>query len=315
MATPRTGAHRALIARLAGEELDAFAAHHTRALDENPEGRELLGAAFERAVGAGFEAHGAPPAAVDDERAWARLRTELEVGLEGGGRRWRRRLEEAGRAEALTEAEETVLAAGEELDLTGAAGGLGGRGALKRAGREAAEAGAALAECLGEAEDAPAAEAPGAAPTAAVPRAEADGSVRVATAANQAETELIQERLRAAGIPSSWRRAGGDLPHLMAGGYRDIYVPGTAASSALDLLAEVWLPDEPEPPASQAVGLERRWLRLIGKLAAALIVGASLFGVLAFLPLSEGLAAAAALAAVAAMIGLVAWSERAGALR
>jgi hypothetical protein len=314
MATPRTGAHRALIARLAGEELDAFAAHHSRALDENPEGRELLGAAFERAVAAGFEAHGAPAAAADDERAWARLHTELEVGLEGGGRRWRRRLEEAGRAEVLSEAEGNVLAAGEELDLTGAAGGLGGRGALKRAGREAAEAGAALAECLGEADDAPVAEAPGAAPTAAVPEAETDGSVRVATAANQAETELIQERLRAAGIPSSWRRAGGDLPHLMAGGYRDIYVPGTAASTALDLLAEVWLPDEAEPAASRPVGLERRWLRLIGKLTAALVVGGSLFGVLAF-PFSEGLAAAAAVAALAAMIGLVAWSERAGVLR
>ena len=313
MATRRTGAHRALIARLAGEELEAFAAHHKRALEENPDGRELLQAAFQRAVAAGFYAQGEPPEDSGEERAWGRLRTELEVGSADGGRRWRRRLDEAGRLEVLAEAGATVLAAGEELGLAGAAGGIGGRAALRRAGREAADGGAALAACLSEPDDAPEAEPAAPAPPPGV-SPEPDGSVRVATAANQAETELIQERLRAAGIPSSWRRSGGDLPHLMAGGHRDIYVPGSAAASALDLLAEVWLPEETEVGASRPVGLERPALRLLGKASAIVVVGGALFGLLV-LPLPTGLALVVTLVAVALMVVLLVWSERADVLR
>ena len=100
----------------------------------------------------------------------------------------------------------------------------------------------------------------------------------------------------------------------MAGGHRDIYVPGTAAASALDLLAEVWLPEEPEVGPSRPVGLERRSLRLIGKVAAIVVVGGALFALLVF-PLPNGLALAATLVAVALMVALLVWSERAGVLR
>lgn len=38
-----------------------------------------------------------------------------------------------------------------------------------------------------------------------------------------------------AGIPSDWRRTGGDLPELLAAGYREIHVRATAAGEAQTL--------------------------------------------------------------------------------
>lgn len=69
--------------------------------------------------------------------------------------------------------------------------------------------------------------------------------VKVAWARNQAEAELIQGRLREAGIPSMTRRQGGfDVPDFLAAGPRDILVPHDAAEEAREILA---LREEPLP--------------------------------------------------------------------
>src|SRR5205823_1973755 len=98
-------------------------------------------------------------------------------------------------------------------------------------------------------------------------------TVRVGLAANQAEADLLRGILADAGIPSTWRRTGGDLPELLGAGYREIYVPAAAVEEARALLATVDAPepdDEPEPTGR--VGLERTGLRLIDKATALLVV-------------------------------------------
>lgn len=57
--------------------------------------------------------------------------------------------------------------------------------------------------------------------------------VRVAIAANQPEGEMIQGILADAGIPSFLRRnAAFDVPDMLAGGPRDVMVPGDRALEA-----------------------------------------------------------------------------------
>jgi hypothetical protein len=104
-----------------------------------------------------------------------------------------------------------------------------------------------------------------------------DGIVRVATAANQAEAELLQGVLEGAGIPSTWRRSGGDLPGLLAAGYRDIYVPEAAGAKAMAVLATPALERSEDELAlygrpARKVGLERRGLRVVGTATAALVI-------------------------------------------
>jgi hypothetical protein len=71
--------------------------------------------------------------------------------------------------------------------------------------------------------------------------------VKVAYASNQAEAELIAGILRAEGIPSMLRRAGGaDVPDFLAAGARDILVPSSMAQAAREALA----PPTPDAPAS-----------------------------------------------------------------
>ena len=61
--------------------------------------------------------------------------------------------------------------------------------------------------------------------------------VRVATAQNQPEAELIQGLLLEAGIPSLVRRSGGfDVPDFLAAGPRDVLVPRSGAEAARDVL-------------------------------------------------------------------------------
>ena len=63
--------------------------------------------------------------------------------------------------------------------------------------------------------------------------------VRVASARNLAEAELIQGMLLEEGIPSVQRRMRGfDVPDFLAAGPRDILVPEAGAEAARDLLAD-----------------------------------------------------------------------------
>ena len=71
--------------------------------------------------------------------------------------------------------------------------------------------------------------------------------VRVGTARNQAEAELLEGMLLEEGIPSLVRRTGGfDVPDFLAGGPRDILVPAAGADLARDVLGT------PEPAAATA---------------------------------------------------------------
>ena len=68
--------------------------------------------------------------------------------------------------------------------------------------------------------------------------------VRVATAHNLAEAELIQGMLLEEGIPSVQRRSRGfDVPDFLAAGPRDILVPQAGAEAATDLLERERGPD------------------------------------------------------------------------
>ncbi len=63
--------------------------------------------------------------------------------------------------------------------------------------------------------------------------------VRVASAANLAEAELIQGILLEEGIPSFQRRSRGfDVPDFLAAGPRDILVPEAGAEAAREVLAQ-----------------------------------------------------------------------------
>jgi len=67
--------------------------------------------------------------------------------------------------------------------------------------------------------------------------------VRVAIALNQVEGEMIQSMLAAEGIPSYLRRnAAFDVPDMLAGGARDVMVPGGRGLEAHAIL------DPLEPP-------------------------------------------------------------------
>jgi Putative prokaryotic signal transducing protein len=61
--------------------------------------------------------------------------------------------------------------------------------------------------------------------------------VRVATARNQAEAELLESLLLEEGIPSLVRRTGGfDVPDFLAAGPRELLVPAAGAEVARELL-------------------------------------------------------------------------------
>jgi hypothetical protein len=105
----------------------------------------------------------------------------------------------------------------------------------------------------------------------------ADGEpVRVATAQNQPEAELLQGLLLEAGIPSLVRRAGGfDVPDFLAAGPRELLVPRGGEAAARELLGT-------RPPRSPAA---RRtapgWVRALALALAVVVVGLVAFGVVA----------------------------------
>jgi hypothetical protein len=99
--------------------------------------------------------------------------------------------------------------------------------------------------------------------------------VRVATAHNLAEAELIQGMLLEEGIPSVQRRSRGfDVPDFLAAGPRDILVPQAGAEAATDLLADVRSPTAPAPQAG--VDGRTRPLRLLVGILIALAAAAVL---------------------------------------
>jgi hypothetical protein len=99
--------------------------------------------------------------------------------------------------------------------------------------------------------------------------------VRVATAHNLAEAELIQGMLLEEGIPSVQRRSRGfDVPDFLAAGPRDILVPQAGAEAATDLLTDVRSPGAPPPPVGGEGGT--RPLRLLVGILVALAAAAVL---------------------------------------
>src|SRR5829696_4190968 len=90
--------------------------------------------------------------------------------------------------------------------------------------------------------------------------------VRVATAQNQPEAELVQGLLLEAGIPSLARRSGGfDVPDFLAAGPRDVLVPRGGEAAARELLGT-------RPPAPVVRAPARAWVRALALGLAALVI-------------------------------------------
>jgi hypothetical protein len=70
--------------------------------------------------------------------------------------------------------------------------------------------------------------------------------VKVVSASQQAEAELIQGLLLEEGVPSMVRRSAGvDVPDLLAAGRRDVLVPRSGVDVARDVLLQAELLREP----------------------------------------------------------------------
>ena len=92
--------------------------------------------------------------------------------------------------------------------------------------------------------------------------------VRVATAQNQPEAELIQGLLLEAGVPSLVRRSGGfDVPDFLAAGPRDILVPARGEAAAREVLGTQARRPGPARPGARA--RSGRWVRVRGARARA----------------------------------------------
>jgi hypothetical protein len=92
--------------------------------------------------------------------------------------------------------------------------------------------------------------------------------VRVATAQNQPEAEMVQGLLLDAGIPSLIRRSGGfDVPDFLAAGPRDILVPRGGEAAARDVLGTQ---PGPSPPVERTPA--RPWVRVMAFVLAALVI-------------------------------------------
>jgi hypothetical protein len=303
----------AALDRLVGREveriLDDLARAHPRELADNPEGVAFVAEAVREALRLGLDAGcrraGLSASELDLGRPDAWERWQRERALTPAGRTWPAVLA-AFAPDGAARARTLLTDAGRELGLRRRA-----LADLGHAGAQAAEAGAALARAL-TSEPARVTEAPEAATGAPLGAPQPDGTVRVAVAANQSEAELLQGVLADAGIPSTWRRTGGDLPQLLAAGYREIYVPAAAAEEGQALLATLEAPRSGQEPApTRPIGLERTGLRLIGKVAAALIVVSLLAGaVLSLVPAERAVGIAVVLVLGVAAAALVVWSER-----
>lgn len=73
--------------------------------------------------------------------------------------------------------------------------------------------------------------------------------VKVAYVHNQVEGEFVQGLLLEEGVPSILRRAAGfDVPDFMAAGPRDVLVAASGAATAREVLREIGMGAEPQPP-------------------------------------------------------------------
>jgi hypothetical protein len=100
--------------------------------------------------------------------------------------------------------------------------------------------------------------------------------VRVATAQNQPEAELLQGLLLENGVPSLVRRAGGfDVPDFLAAGPREILVPRGGEATARELLGA----PAPRPPARRRVA--PAWVRALALLLAVAVVAIVAAGIVA----------------------------------
>ena len=99
--------------------------------------------------------------------------------------------------------------------------------------------------------------------------------VRVATAQNQPEAEMVQGLLLEAGVPSLVRRSGGfDVPDFLAAGPRDILVPRGGEQAARDVLGTRSPVAGPRTPA-------RPWVRALAVALAVLVIALVAAGVVA----------------------------------
>jgi hypothetical protein len=304
-----SGARDSLIGREADAIVESIVRSHPRQLRDNPDGVELIEDAVRDAIRLGLDAGCQHAGRAVEEldfshpEAWALWQRQRDRTPEA--RAWPAELA-ATEPRVVAHARELMEEAGRELGLHGRSGR-----ALGDLGEQAAEAGAALARALTEPSAVP--ESPQSATAGPVGDVQPDGSVRVAVAANQAEAELLQGVLTDAGIPSNWRRTGGDLPELLAAGYREIYVPEAAAAEAQALLATLEAPDSEQDAApTRRIGLERTGLRLFGKATVLFVAAGILVGVVLGLLTEEptlGLVALAVLLVAGAAILI--WSERA----
>jgi hypothetical protein len=99
--------------------------------------------------------------------------------------------------------------------------------------------------------------------------------VRVASASNLAEAELIQGILLEEGIPSFQRRSRGfDVPDFLAAGPRDILVPEAGAEAAREMLAQTPVGEQAtERPQASA---NARPLMLLAGIVGAMAAAAAL---------------------------------------
>jgi hypothetical protein len=101
--------------------------------------------------------------------------------------------------------------------------------------------------------------------------------VRVGTARNQAEAEMLESLLLEEGIPSLVRRSGGfDVPDFLASGPRDLLVPAAGA----DLAREVLGTPEPTEPGPAGEGTPA-WVKALAVALAVAIVAVIAAGVFA----------------------------------
>ena len=99
--------------------------------------------------------------------------------------------------------------------------------------------------------------------------------VRVASASNLAEAELIQGILLEEGIPSFQRRSRGfDVPDFLAAGPRDILVPEAGFETARQLLAQTPVGEQQALQPETATATPRPLLLLAGIVGAMAIAAA-----------------------------------------
>jgi hypothetical protein len=111
-----------------------------------------------------------------------------------------------------------------------------------------------------------------------LPRYSEGPLVKVGSARNQAEAEMLENLLLEEGIPSLIRRSGGfDVPDFLAAGPRDILVPASGSELARDILGT---PESPPSAAAFGEGTPQ-WVKAMAVAMAVAIVALIAAGVFA----------------------------------